>query len=267
MADNEDSTATAGTAVSSASSMFGNIPVIGSFISGAGALVSGALEKNEARKQTDQAAALRDQANRLGKENIRSEFLQKLNYDQQLASGDLPGLQLYKNWLGEQTANHLRAIQNSSPSGAASVNAVSAALYGENDSLNKLGIQNASYKADANKTISEDLGMLGTQQRGLEIFRNGERDKMLGQANALEAAGTGNKTNANNIITGAVGSTGSNIFKNLSDPNYLKGLGIGGGNIGGTGVGGTTAGGAVGGAVIGGTAGVTIPDNGDDFSF
>lgn len=229
MADTEQE---AGQVVGALSPALGAIPFVGPLLSAGGAIASGLLEGDAAKKQAAQAQSLREQANALKPEATSPGFLQKLNLDQQTAAGGLPGMQLYKNFLAQQTANHMRAIQTASPNGAASVNAISAALYGENEAAGKLGIQDAEFRTNAQNNVSADLGVLGTQERGLELFRDTERNKMLGQVNALESAATGNKQTSANTITGAIGSTGANIFKNLTDPNYLKAIGIGGKPIG-----------------------------------
>jgi len=203
----------------------GGIPFLGPIASGIGAIISGAEEMQTADQQRRQAANLRQQGLNLQVEQLRPEFRQKYFMDLAAAQGGLPALELYKQYVAQNTANNLRAIRDASPSGASTVNAINNLVDKQNTAINMLNEKDAIYRNGMMEKTGDDLWNIGTQERGLELYRNQERDRMLGQANALEAAGTANKQTGINTITGAAGSTANDIFSNTTAWNNIMGKG------------------------------------------
>jgi len=200
------------------------IPYVGSILSAAGTVAGGLLQKSEAEKQKAQAEKIRKDSLNIKTGAMRPEYLKKLNLDKGLALGKVAGYETSKNLLEEQTANSLRSIQDSSPNGAATVAAISAALQQKNANENQLSIRNEEFKNAANQTVSQDLQMLGDKGVDLEDKRDQWKREGLQARSAYYNAATANKMNAINTLTGAIGSTATSIAKTSQNNNYMKQL-------------------------------------------
>lgn len=187
--------------------------LIGGAISGISTLVGGALEASEAEKQKQQAEKVRADALRTQAQKIQPEYLQKLRMDKAAALNGLPGLEYDKSQLNTQSANTARSIRESSPTGAATLAAMSAAKGLENNSLMDILAKNDAYKAKALENLSQTVGGIGGEKQALQDKADAVKMRGLQAASALEAAGTYNKMNGINKILGAVGSTAASLGK------------------------------------------------------
>lgn len=217
--------------VKSISGIGGMIPYIGPAVSAIGGIVGGVLEGEEAKKQAEQAARARKEAMGLKPDALNPEFRQSLQSAKMAELSGLPGLGLWKEQLGQKSANNLRAILESSPSGAATLAAMSAAVGQENQALNQLGLSDMAYKAERNKEVRDALWQTGLQKRGLEDRRDVWKREGLNAAAALENAATYNKVNSIDKIIGSVTSTASSLTANAQQEkkdamwsNYLQSL-------------------------------------------
>ena len=220
-----------GSTISAVSPALAAIPYVGPILSAAGTIAGGALQASEAKKQAQRAQDLRTQGRNIAKEPLREEYLQSLRSAKFQEQAGLPAAELWKNYLDSRLAGQARAIRESSPSGQATLEALSMA-YGQNaNSLNDLAIKNAGFRSGAQKDVRDMLWGVGGEQRKLELEQTRKRENLYAGANALENAATANKMNAVNQITGAIGSTGTAIANNIQTDNsnkmwadYLKGL-------------------------------------------
>lgn len=209
-----DAQGTAGNLLKTISPMFGAVPIAGPIISGLGTAVGGFLEMDSAKKQQEQAAKEREAALKMKPDAIDPMFNQKLRADKFAALGGMPGKPLWQQMLDQRTANDLRAIQESSPSGAAALTAISAAEGNKNSALNELLIADGSFRAGADKDVRSTMWDIGLQKNREEDIRNEKQSAQLQNAGALEAAGTYNKQNAINKVIGAGTSTVSALDAN-----------------------------------------------------
>ncbi len=219
-----DGLSTAGSLVSTLSPALSAIPVAGSFLSLAGTVAGGLMQKAGAEKQAQQAAQARKDALNKKTDAMRPEYLKKLTMDKMSALSDSPGIDFAKAQLEAQSANQIRAIRDSSPSGAGTVAAISAALNQRNASEQRLAADNLAYKNNNQNRVSSDLEMLGNKGMQLEERRDQwKRDGLQGAA-ALENAATANKMTAANTILGGLTSTGAGISKIAQNQGYINAL-------------------------------------------
>lgn len=222
MAQNESSTA--GSVISGISPALSAIPYVGSILSMLGTTVGGALQQRGAQQQAEQAAKARKAALNKGVDAMRPEYLKKLQMDKMNALSDVAGIDFAKKQLEAQTANQLRAIRESSPSGTATVNAISAALGQRNSDEQKLAVQNLEHKQKALGQVSSDLEMLGNKGMALEERRDQWKREGLQAASALENAATANKMTAASTIIGGLTSGLSSIGKTAQNQGYINAL-------------------------------------------
>lgn len=215
---------TAGSVVSGLSSMASAFPGIGTGISTVGSLIGGILQKQGAEQQAAQAAQARKDALKKKADAMRPEYLQKLQMDKMTALGDAAGIDFAKKQLEAQTANQLRAIRESSPSGSATVNAISAALGQRNADEQKLAAQNMEHKQRALSQVSSDLEMLGNKGMALEERRDQWKREGLQAASALENAATANKMTAANTIINSLTSAANSFGKIGTNAAYMGAL-------------------------------------------
>lgn len=221
-----DGVGAAGTALKTISPMLGAIPVFGQVASMATGLIGGALEANAAQRQAQQAERARKDALATQKQAIRPEFLQKYRADQMAALNGLPNYEQALGNIQANTANQVRTIRESSPTGEATLAAISAALGQENAATRDLSGADAQYRAGLEKDARGTLWNLGEQERYLENIRDSQKREGLAAAGALENAATYNKQNAANKILGSIGSTAAGLANNYTEQqnygNYLN---------------------------------------------
>lgn len=190
---------------------------VGAGISGITSLIGGIMETQEAKKQREQAANERDQANKLKANPLQKEFWAKLRADQMASLSHMPGYNEYIDQLAENSANQARAILESSPNGAATLAAISATLGQQNKATNTLNIQDSAFKVGMEKQVRDDLWSLGEKKDVQRELMEGRRKTMLQQAGALENAATYNKMQGWNQILGGISSTAVSLTKNLGE--------------------------------------------------
>jgi len=234
-----DGYSTAGAVLKTASPILSAIPYVGPIISGIASIGGGLLEQQGAKKQAEQAERMRKDALNTEKQPLRSEFIQKQNMDKMLALQGLPGFNQYNQLVDDATASSMRAIRESSGSGAQTLAAISAANGLANENKMKLMLQNAAAQQNNIKALGDTTWNIGEKQRGLEDIRDTQRAQGLQSAAAMENAATFNKLNATKGIIGGISGAASQIGNNAlmvseADKNrelqdnylkYLQGLG------------------------------------------
>jgi len=198
---------TAADVLSGVGNVAGFIPGVGSIISAATSIGSGLLKNDAAKKQMARAQALRDQ--QVQKAAIDPNYLRKLRMDEFTALQGTPGYGQAKSNLEQSSADNLRAIRESSPSGNATLSAMATALAAKNASLNTLAGQNAQYKANGQAVVSGDLSTLGEQGQARSNDARSDRKDLNAAATNLENAGTANKIGSIDQILSSVGALGS----------------------------------------------------------
>ncbi len=215
---------TAGTVIKSVAPALNAVPYVGGLLSMAATIGGGALEADAAKKQAAQAEKIRQDALRLKTQPLRPEFQQKKNMDMAAYLAGFPGYEQMKLALGEDLANSIRSIHESSPSGAAAVTAIAAVQRQKEKAMTDLGVKNAMFKTDALNQLGNTVWNIGEKQRQLEDIRDKQKAEGLTAANAFDAAATYNKMGGINKILGAVGSTATSLTKNYIDPNTAYGV-------------------------------------------
>lgn len=204
----------AGTVIKSISPALSAIPYVGGALSALGTGIGGALEVGEAKKQAEQAERIRKEALATKPQKIQDEYLKDLRMKTMAAATGLPGLEQAQTAFESQSAKTARAIRESSPSGAATLAAMSAAKGLENSSIQELMGKNAQFKADALNTLGETVKGIGGEKQSLQNAANVIRKEGLQAASAFDAAATYNKQNAINKILATLGSTAATLTKN-----------------------------------------------------
>lgn len=213
---------TTGSVIKNVSPVLSAIPFVGGILSAAGTMVGGYLEQDAAKKQQEQAANLRKQATAMMPNKIQSEYGAKYRGDMAAALGGLPGIDMYKQFLADNMATHMRAIKENSPNGGAAVNAMSLALGQENAAVNKLGLSSAEYSANKMDEALKDLWGIGGKKDEQQAILDEKKKAIFSQANNLEAAGTSNKMGGINKMIGGLTSTISELSKyGQSDNNAM----------------------------------------------
>lgn len=195
-----------------ASLAMGANPYGGAVEMGAG-LIKGITESAAAAAQAARADKLREQAKQVQTQTIRPEFLTAEHNAQMASMYGLPGLQAYRDQIGSNIANSIRAIKESSPNGEATLAAISSTLANGNKSTNDLSAQDAQSQERKGQYANDTIWNVGLQQRGLEDRRDKEKQQILAQAGALENASTANKQTGINDAVGGVEQGASQIFK------------------------------------------------------
>lgn len=203
-----------GAAIKSISPALSAIPYVGGILSALGTGIGGALEVGEAKKQAEQAERIRKEALATKPQKIQDEYLKDLRMKTMAAATGLPGLEQAQTAFESQSAKTARAIRESSPSGAATLAAMSAAKGLENSSIQELMGKNAQFKADALYTLGETVKGIGGEKQSLQNSANVIRKEGLQAASAFDAAATYNKQNAINKILATLGSTAATLTKN-----------------------------------------------------
>lgn len=221
-----DEQGTAGSLIKTVSPALGAIPYVGPILSMAGNITGGLLEADAAKKQQEQAAKEREAALGMKPAQVNPLFTQKLKADKAAELAGMPAKALWQQMLDARKAADIRAIQESSPSGAATLAAISAAEGNQNTSLNDLMVKDAMWRADMGEKTRGTLWDVGLQANRQEDIRNERQAQQLQAAGALEAAGTFNKQNAINKIIGGVTSTASSLTANAqkqeNDAAWMK---------------------------------------------
>jgi hypothetical protein len=169
------------------------VPFVGPVLSSLASIGSGALQADAARKQAAQAANIRQQAMATQKESIRPEYLAALHMAQMKALGGVPGMNEYQGNLGQELADQIRYIRMAAPGGNQALAAMSKAVAGRSAAFNQLQGQDMAYRSAAQGDVAKTLWDVGAQQRGLETYRDTQRNAGLTAASAMENAAMLNK--------------------------------------------------------------------------
>jgi hypothetical protein len=217
--------------------------------------VSGIAQKREGLKMIDQAKSLRSQGAQMQARPIQKEYWQKYFADKYASMQNMPGFEQYIDQLSSNNALAMRNISQTSPSGSASLEAITNTIGQQNAEMQKYNALNAQYRSDLEKTSREDLDVIGKQKDYQVFLRDEERKRLMQAAAELEKAGTYNKMQGLN--------------KQLSSVSQLGNIG-GGMNFGSMfgGSGGGTGGGMASGGTGGGPTGIgNTFGTGSTFSF
>jgi len=199
--------------------------IVPAVISGVTAAAGGISKAIAAKKQKEQAEKIRKDALNTKVQPLNPEFLAKKRMDNMAYLSGLPGYGLAKENIDEQAATNLRAIRENSPTGAATVSAISSALQLGNKANRELDINNAEFRAKKLSDVGNTEWAIGEKQRQLEDIRDQTKREGLTAASAMENAATANKMNAANTITGAISSTATSLGKTAQQQAFMKQLG------------------------------------------
>lgn len=177
-------------------------------------IVEAANQKKLAKEQAKQAAKLRGEAKGVGLEQLDPYTLAAMNMAQQRANTGLPDA--YEDAMNEQTAQSLRAIQESSPDGAASAAAIAAVLRGSNQNL---ATQNAQAMLQNQQNLQGASLDVGQRYRNLELEQTRKAEAIMAQAAALDAASTSNKFGADQTATRATAAGASQFAGTATAPS------------------------------------------------
>lgn len=210
--------------VSSVGQIGSAIPYVGGAISGIASLASGIMKSNEAKDQAARAQQLRQQSANTQKMALRPEYLKTLHMQQMAALAGLPGYQQYLNNIDSGVADSARAIRESSPSGAATLNTISAVLGRANDAKQQLFIQDAANREAKNAQVANTLWNTGDKQMDLVGLQRADKAALNQGAMNLENAATANRVGASDQILSTVGALGSLAGKAIDgkDPNAIR---------------------------------------------
>lgn len=195
---------TAGDILNTGAGIAGMIPGYGTAISAALGVVGGFMKKGAAAEQASRAAELRQQANSVQKMPLRQEYLKSLKAQQMAALYGLPQYNQRVQQIDTGIANNIRAIKESSPSGAATLATISAVLNNANAAKNNLAIQDADMQMRKQQQVANTIWNTGDKQMDLVGLQRQDRAALNQGAMNLENAATANKIGAIDEILASV---------------------------------------------------------------
>lgn len=208
------------------------IPLIAAAATAIPGIIKGISNLSAAGKQAARAGSLRGQAGRVKKAPLRPEFAAALRSADMMATQGLQGKDLINQEIEDGTANNLRAIRESSGSGAGVSGAIAASLGAQNRAQRQVQIADAQARQAGAMNANNELKFVGGQQRELEKQAINERNALNMEASQLENASTANKQQAvegiAGSLTGALGQAGGladNAIGIAAGKNALAGTG------------------------------------------
>lgn len=160
--------------------------MIGSIFSAVPSLISGAIGLATSAEQRKRAEQLTKEAKSLKKREIRPEFLQALRSADMMATQGSPLTKAALQQSESATANNLKAIQQSSPSGALAAAAISAQLGRQQAEAQNILAQDAAQRQRGQLYANQTLQGVGQQQEQLEQEKIRRQEALIGRAAALE---------------------------------------------------------------------------------
>jgi hypothetical protein len=199
------------------------------------------IDANRAGKQRARAAELVAESKQIKKTPLRKEFEQAKRGADMMATQGLASTFTAQKQLDADAANNLKAIQQSSPSGAVASAAIASTIADKNRASQELLARDAEFRTAGAKQALNTLWNVGEKERDLEIEQRERREALQKQALALEnsalkrtEAAEGqflkSATGAFTSLGGALGGAASNaISSNMEnsaevDAGALEGL-------------------------------------------
>lgn len=208
-----------GGAMQGISPLFGMIPMVGGVLSTAMSIGGGLLEKQEAKKQAEQAERQRKEAMALKPRPIQKEYQQKLDAAKFASLSGMPGYDIYKNQLQETTGQGMRAARQTAPTGSANLEAVSRLNLAENTAMQDLMAKDAATRFGLQKEVRDTLAEVGGQKQMQQNIADVRRMEMLGRVAQLENAALYNRVMGAKNILGAIGKGANALAMSGTLPN------------------------------------------------
>ena len=198
-----------GDTIRNVSSIAGIVPGWGTAIAGLGTVAGGIADMFTAKKQREQAEKLRKETLATKPLGLQEEQRQKLEATKYAALAGLPTYELYKNALNEQSAQSMRNIRQTAPTGSAALEATSAVNIAQNAALNDLAAKDAMAKLELQKEVRGALGEVGALKDAQRLRTDRLQMAGMEQVSKLENAATYNRTLGLKNIAGALGKGGA----------------------------------------------------------
>jgi hypothetical protein len=189
-----------------------------------------------ASEQEKRAKELIKEANKLKKTPLRKEFEQAKRGADMMATQGLASTFTAQKQLDADAANNLKAIQQSSPSGAVASAAIASTIADKNRASQELLARDAEFRTEGAKNALNSLWKVGEKERDLEIEQRERREAIQKRAMALEDNALKRREMAEGqfakSMTGAFTSLGSGLDAGIgsaisfnqeqkeADPNY-----------------------------------------------
>lgn len=144
------------------------------------------IDANRAGKQRARAAELINESKQIKKTPLRKEFEQSKRGADMMATQGLASTFTAQKQLDADAANNLKAIQQSSPSGAVASAAIASSLADKNKASQSLLARDAEFRTAGAKSALDKLWQVGEKERDLEIEKRERQEGLQRRAMALE---------------------------------------------------------------------------------
>ena len=144
------------------------------------------IDANRAGKQRARAAQLIAESNQIKKTPLRKEFEQARRGADMMATQGLASTFTAQKQLDADAANNLKAIQQSSPSGAIASAAIASTIGEKNKASQVLTARDAEFRTQGARQALNTLWQVGEKERDLEIEQRERREALQRRAMALE---------------------------------------------------------------------------------
>lgn len=144
------------------------------------------IDANRAGKQRARAAQLIAESNQIKKTPLRKEFEQARRGADMMATQGLASTFTAKKMLDADAANNLRAIQQSSPSGAVASAAIASTIGAKNKATQELLARDAEFRTQGARQALNTLWQVGEKERDLEVEQRERQEALQRRAMALE---------------------------------------------------------------------------------
>ena len=176
---------------------------IGAIVTTVAGVVEASQKMKEAKAQAKKAKDLRPSAKYVAKENLRPEFKQVQDAQTIASTFGLNNRNRYEQSIDNQVANMNRDATAIGSSGGASLAALSGAYNKGLDAYNNLAMKDSEIQQGKLNQLYQTTWNVGDEQRKLEQEQTREKENILAQAAALDAAATANRMNAHETAAGA----------------------------------------------------------------
>lgn len=185
----------------------------GAAFAGIASIAMGAYKNQEAKAQAKRAEELRKKSDAVQTMGLRSEYLKTLKMQEMAALAGLPGYNQYLNNIDSSVASNARAIRESSPSGADTLNTISAVLGSANDAKNNLFVQDAANRENKMAQVAQTMWNTGDKQMDLVGLQRADKNALNQGAMNLENSATANRVGSTDQILSTVGALGATAGK------------------------------------------------------
>lgn len=144
------------------------------------------IDSNRAKQQRARASELIAESKQIKKTPLRKEFEQARRGADMMATQGLASTFTAQKQLDADAANNLKAIQQSSPSGAIASAAIASTIGDKNKATQELLARDAEFRTQGARQALNTLWQVGEKERDLEIEQRERREALQRRAMALE---------------------------------------------------------------------------------